>query len=342
MVAIEDFLDWTDRTKAAHSPRARCGTPVSGSLQTGKRIGGYVLQRELAASRMSSVWRAHDLSLDRSVVLKFAADRRPDMACRLIREARVLARLHDPCLPRLLGSGFHRERPYLVLQYIEGKPLDRIELSVEQAAAAVRDAARVLARVHRSGYVHRDVKPNNLLLSAQGKLYVLDLGLVKRQPSQSGETVSITESGLVLGTPEYLSPEQARGDIDSVDSRTDVYALGATLYQLVTGRAPFVGSDLMEVLGAVLAARLDPPSRIRRGLPRALESIILRAMSPEMNARYSGATEMADDLDHYLERRSLRAAGRCVRELAHRLGRSPVFWSLAGGVAGTVLGSLVS
>jgi tetratricopeptide (TPR) repeat protein/predicted Ser/Thr protein kinase len=295
--------DWTDR--------------LSDSLrrhETDRREGSgprfrYRILEELSRGGMGVVYRALDPQLGREVALKVLLEHGNGTAEgreRFARESQLAARLHHPNIVPVYDTGEHEGRAFLAMQLIDGTTLEKAKPDLRTALAAVRDAALALDYAHVQGVIHRDVKPSNLMLDRQGRIYVADFG-VARAP---GIAAQLTLPGVVVGTPAYMSPEQARGT--DVDGRADVYALGATLYELATGQAPYPGADRREVLEAVGGTAPPPPRAIRPDLSRNVEAIILKAMDRDLRDRYSTAGALAEDIDRYLrgDRPLARPRGR--------------------------------
>jgi serine/threonine protein kinase len=286
-----------------------------------RRIGKFELLEELGLGAFGQVFRARDTELGRTVAIKLLrAGRlasREDLD-RFMREARSAARLQHPGLVALFETGETDEgMVYLVEEFVQGETLTaRLKagrLGFRQAAELTAAVADALDYAHRHGVIHRDVKPSNIQLDAEGRPHLMDFGLAKQETDES----SMTLDGQVLGTPAYVSPEQARGESRRVDGRTDVYSLGVVLYELLTGERPFRGNRQMLLL-QVLHDEPRPPRQLNHKAPRDLETICLKAMSKAPARRYATAQELADDLRRYLRGESIRA--RPVGRLG-RLGR---------------------
>jgi serine/threonine-protein kinase len=277
-------------------------------------FGKYVLLRELGRGGMGAVYKAWDTTLKRWVALKFlllpgdAEDLR-----RFRREAETAAALKHPHLAAIYEVGEVDGRPFIAMEYVDGQTLHGMKLPVRRACEVLRQVALAVDAAHAQSIVHRDLKPGNILLDAKGKPTVLDFGLAKSLK----DAQRLTLSGTALGTPCYMSPEQAEGRRD-VDARSDVYQLGAVLYELVTGRPPFRGETPQETLRRVVDEDVIPPSRVA-SVPGDVETIVLRAMEKERGRRYPTARAFADDLGRYLEGRAIQA--RPVSTLA-RLRRA--------------------
>ncbi|MBX3471078.1 MAG: serine/threonine protein kinase, partial [Planctomycetes bacterium] len=273
-----------------------------------RRVGGYELLAELGRGGMGSVWRARSLALGREVALKLlTAPDDPELVERFQLEARAAARLRHPNVVGVHEVGQDGRTWFLALDLVEGESLRaRVTrdgpLSPREAARVVEAIGRALHHAHGHGVVHRDVKPHNILIAADGTPLLADFGLAKDAGADG-----LTVTGQVLGTPAYMAPEQALGDLARVDRRADVYALGATLYEALTGAPPFAGATAMNILRQVIEDDPAPPSRRRPGLDRDLEAVVLKCLEKAPDARYDTAAQAADDLARWLRREPVAA-----------------------------------
>ncbi|MFO0798955.1 MAG: serine/threonine-protein kinase [Gemmataceae bacterium] len=325
-------------------------------------IPGYRVEKELGRGGMGTVYLARQLSLDRPVALKLMAKRYaadPKFVARFTREAFAAARLSHPNIVQIHDIGEADGARFFSMEYVPGRSLsdlvaERGKLDPETAVGYVLQAARGLRHAHDRGMVHRDVKPDNLLLDEQGLVKVADLGLVKVHGSDtpaasSGPASSrpdLTGFRMALGTPAYMSPEQCR-DATTVDHRADIYSLGCTLYVLLTGRPPFEGTTAVEVMSKHAYEPLVPPERIVARVPPELSSVILRMMAKDAADRFPDMGEVVRTLEDWLGVRS-SAGGFVPREeqitrlegFAHAFLTAPAAVLrgrvVAGGVAGTV------
>ena len=284
--------------------------------------GRYELLRRLAQGGMASVYLARDTQLDRHVAVKmlhaqFAAD--PTFAERLRREAHAAAGLSHPNIVGVYDWGRQGERYFIVMEYVSGHSLAEIiaargALDPKAAAAVAFEVAAALAFAHRAGIVHRDVKPQNVLLSSDGHVKVTDFGIatmVGASPS-----AGLTETGSVVGTAAYLSPEQARGE--PTDERSDLYSLGVVLYEMLSGRPPFTGDTPVAVAYQHVQDPPTPLSRAVAGVPRALDNITMRLLAKDPEDRYSRAEHLREHLQIIRERFEQDAAWESPAEAPPR------------------------
>jgi serine/threonine-protein kinase len=303
-----------DRT-AWHGPVGAAPGPLDEAGPAG-RFGDYELLGEIARGGMGVVFRARQVGLNREVALKMllsgplatGAERR-----RFRAEAEAAARLRHPNVVPVYEVGEHGGRPFYSMKLVEGGSLagalGRFAGDPRAAARLVAQVARAVQDAHGCGLVHRDLKPANILLDPDGTPHVSDFGLARAVEGGPG----LTQAGAVVGTPAYMAPEQASGS--AVSERTDVYGLGAVLYALLTGRAPFAGGSAQEVVLQVLEREPSPPGRLRAGVPRDLERICLKCLAKRPEERYAGAEALAEDLERFLRGEDVEASR------AGRLGR---------------------
>ncbi len=243
---------------------------------------------------MGTVWKAYDLKLSRTVALKFLNELGSDQArAQFEKQAKILAQLKHPSIPGVFDTGDHRGLFFIAMEFIPGRPLGAVyrELDLRVTLESMRAVCDAIAHAHAHHVLHRDLKPWNILREPDGRTHVLDFGMASH--TYLGETDD-RKGGFVTGTPEYLSPEQARGD--KTTERTDVHGLGATLYALCTGRPPFSGLSPAEIAQRVIEDRPDPPRRHNPALPEALESLIVSSMEKDPSKRPASARELGNAL----------------------------------------------
>lgn len=282
-------------------------------------IAHYELLEQVGAGGFGTVWRARDLKLDRTVAIKISSGYpvAAEDQDNFLHEARVAAQLQHPGIIRVHEAGRDGDRTYIVSDFVEGVNLGRwpcrVGLAAEDAARLCRKLAAALEHAHQKGIVHRDLTPGNIIIDPEGEPHITDFGLAKRLAHATHQS----NAGRLLGTPAFMSPEQASGRARDVDGRSDIYSLGVVLYQLLTGHVPFDG-DLTLVLQQIVNADPPPPRSQNSRIPRDLESICLKAISKSPAERYETAQEFADDLERFLHREPV-AARPCGR--LQRLGR---------------------
>jgi tetratricopeptide (TPR) repeat protein/tRNA A-37 threonylcarbamoyl transferase component Bud32 len=282
---------------------------VAGDERSGS-IGEYELLGEIARGGMGVVYRARHRRLNRIVALKMIAEgehAHPAHRARFLIEAEAVARLRHPNIVQIYDFGEADGRPFVTLELLAGGSLaDRLKGTTQTGSAAaelVATLATAMHTAHQAGIVHRDLKPSNVLFDVGGVPKIVDFGLAKRLEVADGHSVT----GQVVGTPSYMAPEQARGQVHQIGPAADIYALGATLYEMLTGRPPFKGPSTMETLHQVIYDDALPPSRLQAGIARDLETICLKCLQKEPQTRYASARELADDLHRYLAHLPIRA-----------------------------------
>jgi serine/threonine protein kinase len=351
IAALEAVYRVPNRLPAA--TQAEPGDGAEGPPAEPPRVAGYEILGVLGSGGMGVVYKARDLRLKRLVALKMiltGPHARPQELARFKREAEAVARLQHPNVVQIYEVGEQDGRPYLALEYVDGGSLaDRLAgrpQPPDEAARLVRALALAVHAAHEHGLVHRDLKPANVLLqkrtttdntdntdekkreaasSVSSVLSVVDFvpkiadfGLAKRL-----DEAGLTETGSVLGTPTYMAPEQALGDSRGVGPPTDVYALGAILYELLTGRPPFEGATLLETLEQVRSREPQRPALLRPGVPRDLETVCLKCLEKEPARRYPSALALADDLGRFLDGKLIQARSfTLVDRLVRSLNRS--------------------
>jgi serine/threonine protein kinase/WD40 repeat protein len=364
LLLLEGMAGGAASTDAGHNGAA---------LARGNTFGAYRVEREIGRGGMGVVYEAVHLTLNRRVALKVLPVQGPGQARQLerfLREAQTAAGLHHTNIVPVFDVGQVHGTPYYAMQFIDGRGLDRLgrpategdpdrttDLPANAPSAVVSpttpsrsatggadhfpwvaevgaQAAEGLAYAHERGVIHRDIKPSNLLLDERGVVWITDFGLARRL-----DDVALTHTGVLVGTPRYMSPEQAEAAKRPVDHRTDVYSLGATLYELLTRRPAFDGRTPQELVGQILGREPVPPRRLDRKIPRDLETIVLKAMAKRPEDRYPNAAELATDLRRFLALEPIRARrigimGRSIRWSR----RNPAVAALLATVALSLLG----
>ncbi|WIG61245.1 MAG: Serine/threonine protein kinase [Ktedonobacterales bacterium] len=264
----------------------------------GQQLGDYLLERELGRGSMGAVYYARQVSSGKPFAVKVLLDAlASDMSfvTRFTREARIIARLHHPNIIRVYEAGRQGQHIYFVMEFFAGTTVGRLlkergRLAVGYAIEIAAQAADALQYAHDEGrLIHRDIKPENLMVDRWCRVKMLDFGLARVEGLQS-----ITRAGTVVGSLYYVPPEQLLGQ--PIDSRTDIYALGVSLYEMVTSQRPFRGQNLTDMSRAILSSTPIPPTQIEPSVPPELEAIINHAMARDLSQRYSHASELLADL----------------------------------------------
>ena len=284
----------------------------------------YELLEEIGRGGMGVVYRARQTSLDRTVAVKMLLRRDLASAADLVRfrsEAEAAARLDHPGIVSIFEVGEYGGHPFYSMRFIEGttlaKRLAAGQVSAREAAATLAQVADAVDAAHHRGVLHRDLKPSNILIDASGTPHVSDFGLAKR----IAEDQNVTHTGAILGTPCYMSPEQAAGSRGDVGPTSDVWSLGAILYQALTGRPPFQGSSPMDTLLAVLESDPPVPRSIAPGVDRDLELITLKSLQKPQDLRYASAAYLAADLRAFLAGEPVAARRGGLSDLVSRIFR---------------------
>ena len=303
----ESSLGGRPRTLPGHATGPET---AAAAAQEWPAVPGYEIQGELGRGGMGVVYRARHLGLERVVALKMiraGAQASPDELARFRSEAALQARVHHPNIVQIFEVGEAGSCPYFALECVEGASLDKRIAGTPQPARAAAQLVETLARAvqhaHAKGLVHRDLKPANILVAADGTPKVGDFGLAKRLEGDAGQT----QSGAVIGTPNYLAPEQAWGRLKAIGRATDVYALGTILYELLTGRPPFLGATAADTIMQVRHQEPVPPRRLLAQVPHDLETICLKCLRKEPGQRYASALDLADDLKRFLNGEPIQA-----------------------------------
>lgn len=260
----------------------------------GENVGPYRIIEQLGQGGMATVFKAYHASLDRYVAIKAlhpAFNQDPNFEARFQREARVVAKLEHPHIVPIYDYAEHEKRPYLVMKFIEGDTLkaklDKGPLTSEDIAKIVDAVGSALSYAHRQGVLHRDIKPSNVLVAKDGQMYLADFGLARI--AQSGE--STLSSDMIMGTPQYISPEQAMG-VKQLDERTDLYSFGVMLYEMVVGKVPFNADTPFSVIHDHIYSPLPLPRVVNPNVPEPVERVLLKALAKERDDRYENVAQM--------------------------------------------------
>jgi hypothetical protein len=287
-------------------------------------IDGYEIGELLGRGGMGLVFKARHKALKRDVALKIVvsgAHAGADERARFRTEAEAVARLGHPGIVQVYEVGEQAGCPYMVLEFVNGgslaQRLNGTPMPPRQAAQLLLHVARAVQHAHEQGIVHRDLKPANVLLTEAGAAKVADFGLAKLLDVEQGQT----RTGVVVGSPSYMSPEQTAGQVRAIGPATDVYALGAILYELLTGRPPFVGASFLETLDQVRTHEPAPPQSLQPKVPADLATICLKCLEKNPAERYRSAEALADDLDLFLRGEAIAARKMTLWDQAARLLR---------------------
>jgi serine/threonine-protein kinase len=310
---------WTqgERTEVqTPSPSASSPQPTP-SAEVPPAVAGYEIVGTLGRGGMGVVYKARQTKLDRLVALKMVLTQgaaSPAERRRFRAEAEATARLSHPNIVQIHELGEHDGCPYFALELVEGGSLaDRLDgtpLPARRAAELVLVLAGAVRHAHERGVLHRDLKPANVLLGADGTPKIADFGVARRLDVDGGQT----QTGAVVGTPSYMAPEQAEGRVHDLGPATDVYALGAILYECLTGRPPFKGPSVLETLEQVRTHEPARPAALQPRLPRDLETICLKCLEKDPRHRYASAEALAEDLRRFLEGEPITAHSQTLLE----------------------------
>jgi eukaryotic-like serine/threonine-protein kinase len=308
--SLDDFGDYS-----------LAGVPTTALPGDWPNVAGYQILGELGRGGMGVVYKARQRGLRRLVALKMVlsgAHAGPQHLARFQTEAEAVARLQHPNIVQIYDVGEQTGLPYFSLEFVDGNPLDKQIAGKPQApreaAQLIESLARAMHFAHEQGIIHRDLKPANILMTKDGVPKISDFGLAKQLEEVES---SQTQSGTIMGTPSYMSPEQARGEVRGVGPLADQYSLGAILYELLVGRPPFVGATTVDTVMQVTKNEPIPPTRLQLDIPPDLETICLKCLQKEPGKRYANCFELAEDLHRFL-------AGEPI--LARPIGLSERLW----------------
>ena len=328
-------------------------SPSTSGLLVGTQFGKYHLEAELGRGGMGIVYQARQLDLHRKVALKMILHgplASPEEVARFLKEARAVANLQHPHIVQVYEVGEHAGQHYLAMEYLDGTSLERILcdqkaqgmlLAPDEAVRFLLPLVQAVHFLHQHGVIHRDLKPGNILLHGSGEkspsglwssthiAKVADFGLAK---SLLGEEGQCTASGVIVGTPSYMAPEQAASR-KAITPTADIYALGAILYELLTGKPPFKAATNLDTLVMVLESEPAPPRLLRPGIPRPLESIVLKCLEKVPEKRYATAEALAADLQRFLAAEQVQAQPLSPwRSILHWTRREPALASHIGAL----------
>ncbi|MFO1095649.1 MAG: serine/threonine-protein kinase [Planctomycetaceae bacterium] len=346
LAGMLDCLDTLESVRASWSgdaPQADSPTVLAGNGEAGRAFGEYDLLEEIGRGGMGVVYRARHRALQANVALKLIRGSQfasADELRRFYQEARVAAGLSHPQIVRVRGVGECEGQHYLAMDLVEGPNLGSLvkesrPLDPVRTAEIMADIAAAVQHLHESGFVHRDLKPTNVLLDPAGVPHLTDFGLIKLLTPDQRHTVS----GTIIGTPDYMSPEQARGHTGEITPLSDIYGLGALMYELLTGRPPFHEESPLDTLLSVLEREPLLPRQIVPTVPPDLEQICLKCLEKRPERRYQSAGNVASDLQRYLKGEPIQAAAPSpARKVARWARRNPALFSrLAGLAAGATI-----
>jgi serine/threonine protein kinase len=314
-----------------------------------RQLTSYILVKQIGKGGMGTVWKAWDKKLTRWVAIKFLLVTEEEDVLRFQREAKLAARLRHPNIAPIYEVGEapatqagSSARHYLAMEYIDGQTMSGAgNLPIPELLDLFMKVAQGIEAAHKAGVVHRDLKPANIMLTSDKWPYVMDFGLAKAIQAES----SISVSGAVMGTPAYMPPEQAQGQLDQIDAKSDVYSLGATMYAVLCKKQPFTGQTPMEILMKVCKEEPPPMRTHNPEIPDEVEKIVLKAMAKEKGDRYASSAALAEDLKRYLTHQEIEAKGPSSLKLAAKRAKRNIWPLLVVGIvlaAGGVIGYLVT
>lgn len=267
-------------------------------------LGRYEIISKIGKGGMGTVYKARQVNMDRIVALKVMPvelSKNEKFVHRFLREARSAASLNHPGIVQAVDAGEADGRYYFAMEYVEGKTLGDMldeseKLAEERALEITKEVAVALDYAHTAGFIHRDIKPDNILISKDGKIKLADLGLAR----EAGDTPDrVTQTGAVLGTPPYISPEQVRGSRD-IDGRADIYSLGGTLYHMLTGKTPYLGANGPDIMAKHLSAPVPNPQRVSPETSEPAAKLVQKMMQKNPDDRPQTGRDVVDMIDRIL------------------------------------------
>ncbi len=352
-LSVEHFLsaqELLDQTILEKKEAGNADLNYQGTTIRRRKVGNYTLKRKLAEGGMGEVYEAEDTRLKRRVALKMLRpgdSTSPEIVARLHREAKIAAQLTHPNIVPVHDVGSvtgpdSKETHYIAMDLIEGQTLTKV---LQDPAADRKDLVKMVEKVaravqyaHEKGVLHRDIKPANVMVDTEGTVFLTDFGLARADQFKS----YLTRTAKVMGTPNYMAPEQAEGLVDEIGPRTDVYALGVILYEMLTGAPPFHDAHTpIDLFRRLKHSEPPRPSHVRKGVEKDLEIIALKAMEKEPSRRYTTAGELADDLARYLDGDSILARPASLHYRAWKKIRRRKAWAVTtlAIVAGSLVGT---
>ncbi|MHC4606484.1 MAG: protein kinase domain-containing protein [Planctomycetota bacterium] len=316
----------------------------SGRPAAGDAVGRYQIIEELGKGGMATVYRARDRHLDREVALKILAKGEGwalKTRHRFLREAQIAGSLSHPNLVSAFDIGEEEGRMYLVMELVDGDRLDKVLKSgagdLDSRLQLLAGVARGMGAAHAEGVVHRDLKPGNVLIDRNGRPKVGDFGVAHLVRSRS----RLTETGTLVGTPRYMAPEQVEGEKGTISPRTDVYAIGVMLYEILTGRPPFTADTVVQLHRQIVREDAVAPMQINAAVPRELEAVCLKAIDKEPQRRYADGAELGEEIERYLRGEAVGAGPSTVqRRIWRKLKRHRTAWALGTTAAILALAGL--
>ena len=268
-------------------------------------LNQYILVAQIGKGGMGTVWKAFDRSLLRWVAIKFltTSDGNEEGVLRFKREAQLAGGLRHPNIAPIYEVGEARSQHFIAMEFIDGASMANAQLPVKDMIEIFIKVAQGVEAAHKKGVIHRDLKPQNIMLTSDNWPYVMDFGLAKALRGDS----SLSVTGAVMGTPAYMPPEQAQGKLDLIDHQSDVYSLGATMYAILSRKAPFQAETAMDILMKVCNEEPVPPRKHNVEIPPDVETIILKAMQKKKEDRYASSQDLADDLKRYVAHEEIQA-----------------------------------
>ncbi|MBE7463208.1 MAG: serine/threonine protein kinase [Planctomycetes bacterium] len=298
------------KTPAREAPQEGSRRGSKTGPGAGKIFGNYEIVEEISRGSFGVVYRARQRGLDRVVALKVllaGTHASPEAVARFQREAKAAAKLKHAAIVPIYEIGEEGGHHYFAMEFVEGSPLSRLiadkQVSIPMALQIAETLADAMRVAHQAGVIHRDIKPSNIIVDPAGTPHVTDFGLAK----QVDLDTQYTQSGTTLGTPAYMPPEQARGEVEKIDARSDGYALGAVLYEMLTGRPPFAGRSLLEVVVAVINEPVRPPRQLNPKIHRDIQTIVMKCLEKDPRNRYASSEELRDDIQRFRSGEAIRA-----------------------------------